>query len=800
MAAAGGVSNIGLGFTFSARDMASGPMRMLSGNFSRLHQSVRSGMPMILASFAALAGSAAVLATGLAGLRGSFALAQSASDFGLAMADVGNISQATGQALEDLTAAAIRAGIETQFSPTEAAEGLRNLASNGMQAADSITALIPVLDLAASTGIEVSSAADVVAASLNAYGLEADQATIVTDRLVRATQLSALRADEFETIMGRAMATGRMYGQSMNDVVIALGSMRSAGIPATVAVTSYGESARRAFTDPNSLKKLQELGVAIETSTGSLRPLHAVMFDVRNAMNGMTEAEKAATVSRLFGIRGMQSFNAMANIQARVMRDGELTTIRGAEAIAHYTSEMDGAAGTAASAREARLRTFWGALELLGGTVKTLGVVIGSVFGSVFRPAITLVTNTLNAFIRAWEAIPDGFQSFISVAFLAISAFATIGGGVGVLVAGIGLLIGVFGEVLLIVGAVAAAVVVALLPVFAAFGALIAVGYAVYRAFEANLGGLRDWFNNWSVAIGAMWTSLVRLISGEGLDSIMESYLVDVFGEDVVNFMFIIQSFAADLRMVWASVQEGFSEAWDTMFPVFSQLVIALEALGSEVYRTLSGGSGSLMNAIRNMSTAQLQEIGTTIGTSIVGALRLMVSTLTLAVGLFRLLIAGMRIAWPAVSMFFGHIAGTISQLVGLFDTFQGIMESLNPAAWIGAGLQALRGEEVTTIPLLNNGERLSTSERIAAYTGSELAVQPRTSTADDSGAGLDRLRGSGPQIVDSRPVRTNIDAVFTAELDGREIWESRRRYEVENQASEGDVGAWAQPVTVWED
>jgi hypothetical protein len=117
-----------------------------------------------------------------------------------------------------LREAAINAGIETQFSPTEAIQGLTSLATAGQTAAQATRTLIPVLDLAAGSlgQLGVASAAEAVVGTLNAYGMTADQAAGVTDRLLRITQLTNFQTRDFEAGLAKAAATGAVFNQGLN--------------------------------------------------------------------------------------------------------------------------------------------------------------------------------------------------------------------------------------------------------------------------------------------------------------------------------------------------------------------------------------------------------------------------------------------------------------------------------------------------------------------------------------------------------------------------------------------------------
>uniref|UniRef100_UPI0025FE5EE5 phage tail tape measure protein n=1 Tax=Oceanithermus sp. TaxID=2268145 RepID=UPI0025FE5EE5 len=102
------------------------------------------------------------------------------------LAAVGAVTRATTRELQMLRQAAIEAGIRTQFSPSEAVAGLQSLATAGQTAEQATRTLIPVLDLAAGSlgQLGVAQAAEAVVGTLNAYGLAADRAAGVTDKLL----------------------------------------------------------------------------------------------------------------------------------------------------------------------------------------------------------------------------------------------------------------------------------------------------------------------------------------------------------------------------------------------------------------------------------------------------------------------------------------------------------------------------------------------------------------------------------------------------------------------------------------
>jgi hypothetical protein len=150
------LNNLGLGFVFTARDLASGAIADLERNFMSLDQRVGLGTERIQSSFQQLGVGLAVFTAGAATVGAAFALANVAGKFEQSIAAVAAVSGATAQELEQLRGAAIDAGIATQFAPTEATMGLRELAQAGFNAQESMQLLIPVLDLAAGSLGELS--------------------------------------------------------------------------------------------------------------------------------------------------------------------------------------------------------------------------------------------------------------------------------------------------------------------------------------------------------------------------------------------------------------------------------------------------------------------------------------------------------------------------------------------------------------------------------------------------------------------------------------------------------------------
>jgi TP901 family phage tail tape measure protein len=717
------------------------------------------------------------LTAGIATFRTAWSFAREAGEFDTEMARVQTISRATTQEFEALGEAAIEAGIRTQFAPIEAAGGLRVLAQQGLNATQAIDALVPVLDFAAAGGIQVAEAAEVAQGVLNAYGMEVSELTSVTDRLMRGTQLSALSADEFLTVMGRAASSGRVFGTNLDDVVIALGSLRSSGIPATVATTALTEAMRRLTTDAGSLETLERFNVEVENSEGQLRSVIDITQDFSGAISHLTEAQQAQLVAQTFGIRGMREFNSIANIQAtRTLPDGTQEVIRGTEAIAHYRAELANASGTTEEFRRARLSTFEGQLVLLTGTLQTFSTVIGRTFGPIFRPIVLAFTETVNTLTQAWLAIPESIRTFIASMTLGGGAFAVVSGVIMIVVGAVVLLISVAGELLLIIAGVSAGIIAAMAPVIAIGAAIAGIAVGVFRAWQRDFGGLRTWTERWALRIRLIFRALRDIFTTGEISRGVWGALVSRESLRLREGLQAVNLFVNKVRLVWASFVARFRERWAELSPVFQLFRESVDELGGAFGNMIGGMAGRASE----VPTGEFESFGATLADTVVGGFRqIIIAASLLIVVLARLIQA---IESPAFQGFLSILTGIADMIIFITDAvsflYNGLrdfQEVINPLAWITSGIQALTGNDVNAIPFFREeGEdRYGVNDFLSLVTGTPT---PADTTRTEQGTARPGATAEGARGVS--------DARMFAMLEQLGAGEQRTTLNIENEMS----------------
>jgi TP901 family phage tail tape measure protein len=193
-----------------------------------------------------------------------------------------------------------------------------------------------VLDLAAGSlgQLGVAEAADAVVGTLNAYGIAANEAAGITDRLLRITQLTNFQTRDFEGGLAKAAAAGAVFGQGLNDVLITMGLLRNRNIDASSAATAFREATRRVGSDSRAQQAILGTGVQVfDRTSGQMRSMVDIMSEFATATRDMSDAERNRRVVQAFGARGLLAFNGVMNASFTTMRDGREVTLRGAEAI-----------------------------------------------------------------------------------------------------------------------------------------------------------------------------------------------------------------------------------------------------------------------------------------------------------------------------------------------------------------------------------------------------------------------------------------------------------------------------------
>jgi TP901 family phage tail tape measure protein len=695
------LNSLGLGIVFSARDLASGKLAALERRFSSLDDRVTGGAARITWAFRQLGVGLGVFAAGAATVAGTFALADAAGKFEQSIAAVAAVSGATADELAKLKDAAIDAGIETQFSPTEATIGLREMAQAGYNAQESMKLLRPVLDLAAGSLGELTpqAAAGLAAQAMKAFGISLDDATISVDRMLQAVNVFALNASELPMALGTASRGAQSLHQSLSETLIALGLVKNV-IPGVERASTAVAVAMERLADPRTQQKLRGIGVAVVDSAGGFRQFLDVLGDMAPALERMTAAQRSAFLLKAFGREALGGVNSILTQVTNGIRTNTGETVKGAEAIAYLRKQFEEAGGTAAQFRDKMLSTFAGQKQLLRGSLETLAIVMGEPFAQVLKPVVTAVVDALNALLRFLRAMPEGVKKALATLVVVAGAVAALAGALLAAKAGVALLSMGFKAL----GISIAGVMAALGPIALVMGLLggLAAGFAV--AFEENLGGIADLAKRLWEKVQLYLGGLKQLFEQGGFSGAVRDELNRADNLGLKQFLIRLYQAAYRIDQLLAGLKEGFTRVVGEARPIFQDLADALSDLGAEVSAAFAGVS----KGAAGLPSAEFRSFGEAAG----GAIATVVTWLTKLIAIFARvtggIVAGFRSMMDYIGPAFDTIGGALSELGDAWDSLTGSTSASGEAAdqstsgWrsLGEVLGKLVGGAVTVVSL----------------------------------------------------------------------------------------------------
>lgn len=231
-----------------------------------------------------------------------------------AMSQVEAISGASGEDFEKLTDKAKEMGAKTKFSATESAEAFNYMAMAGWKTEDMMNGIEGVMNLAAASGEDLATTSDIVTDALTAMGYKASDAGHLSDVMAAATSNANTNVAMMGETFKYAGALVGAMGYSMEDAAVAVGLMANSGVKASQAGTSLrGILTNLAKPSGEAKKALDELGVSLTESDGSMKSLDTVMQDLRKAFDGLNEAEKSEYATTIAGKNAMTGLLAIVN-------------------------------------------------------------------------------------------------------------------------------------------------------------------------------------------------------------------------------------------------------------------------------------------------------------------------------------------------------------------------------------------------------------------------------------------------------------------------------------------------------
>lgn len=355
---------------------------------------------------AAKVGAAAIGAATAAVVGFGVSSIKTGGEFDKAMAQVAATSGKTVEEISDLREFAQQMGATTQFSATQSAEALNFMALAGYSAAQSMTMLPTVLDLAAAGGMELAQASDMVTDAQTALGLNTEQTTQMVDQMA----LTASKTNTSVSQLGEAFltigGTAKELKGGTQELSKVLGVLADNGIKGSEAGTHLRNIMLAMNpTTKDAKEAFEQLNFSAYDATGSLRSMDDIFLELQEKTKDMTSQQRTDILGKMFNKTDLASINALLDTQGA--RWDELT-----REIGNY----DGAASEMAKTQMDNLA---GDMTYFQSAMEGFQIAISDAFTPMLREFVQFGTDSISSITEGFrsgnmDAVFEGVGSLIS--------------------------------------------------------------------------------------------------------------------------------------------------------------------------------------------------------------------------------------------------------------------------------------------------------------------------------------------------------------------------------------------------
>jgi TP901 family phage tail tape measure protein len=657
------LNRLGLGFLFTAKDMASGIIRRIGGGLLTLKGRAKSAGLAIKGALGIAAAGVTALVGGIAVLGLAIKSARFAAEFEFAMARVQSLSGATTAEFTALRRAALDAGIATQFTPVEAAKGLQELTVRGFSARDAIDSLRGVLALAVGGQISVGQAAQTTGAALRAFSLDTSETALTIDKLLLASKMSALQAVDLTLAIGSVGRGAKATKQTLDEMIMAISLVRDTGLEASTAAHSVSAALVYMSLRRDRFKALE---LDITDSAGEFKRFGDIIAETAAKLNEKytNQADRAAIATRLFGKYGLTAYKALEDVMGKGIPNAAGEMVYGIEAIDVFREKLNNAAGTAKKMESILLNTFEGQERLIRGSIETLGTVIGEPFAKVFKPVVKLFIDVINTVIRAFDSLPFEARTALAAGIVIASVVSIAAGAFTLLAFAIAMVLPYLGTIATVMGVMTAAMA----PLVVGLGVIVGAFVAIRHAYENNIGGMGDYFRNLFSKIKLAFQGVIQLFTQGGFTGAVRSEMMKAENSGILHFVTRIWHIGTRIIRFFRGVGEGISAGLEAASPVFKSLWDAISDLG----RVLGVVGEEASGAFTQLSGGVYAEKGARVGMTIVRIFTIVAEVLKRVVRIGQGFVEG----WTRIRI---GVGGAIEELMPvlklLWDKFKSVYD-----------------------------------------------------------------------------------------------------------------------------
>lgn len=242
---------------------------------------------------------------------------------------------------------------------------------------------------------------------LNAYKLEAEDATHVSDVFFNTVKLGVVTGQELASSLGPVTQSAKAAGVGIDELGAMIAAVTKEGGPAAQNINNLNNFLQK-ITTKEAQGQLKGLGIATTDATGAFRPTADVLTDLKAKLGGMTEAARNNALQAIF-----------PDAQAR---QGAMTLLSQLDLVKSATEENRNASGVAEAAYKTMSETFNSQSKLLMQGLTAILTTVGAALLPVITPLIKAFAESLPGAFAAAQAALAPFVPMITGLFSSIMA------------------------------------------------------------------------------------------------------------------------------------------------------------------------------------------------------------------------------------------------------------------------------------------------------------------------------------------------------------------------------------------
>jgi len=350
---------------------------------------------------------------------------QASISFETAMADVKAFTKdINNQNFKALSSKARELGASTEWSATQASQGMKFLAIAGFNTQQQLSAMGSVLGLATAGTVDLGTSANIASNILSGFSIEAEKMGMVSDVLAKTFTTSNTDLIMLGETMKYTAPIASGLGVSITEVSALAGKLGNVGIQASMAGTSLRQIYTRLSAPPKQAgDALDALGVSVYNAKGKFKGVPNIIGELNKAMKGMSDSDKNEKLKNIFGMTALSSGIAL-------LKEGKTSLLE-------YQKTLENSEGTTKKIQAIKLATTMGQFKLLSSAVEGLNISLTIGLLPVIKyvtSVFTKVASGLNSFTEKFPTLSKwifGLTATLVIGTVALAGFGLVVAGVG---------------------------------------------------------------------------------------------------------------------------------------------------------------------------------------------------------------------------------------------------------------------------------------------------------------------------------------------------------------------------------